>query len=294
MNRPLSMTCFGRGECVAEATAWTVEIRSVNHRYCDISFKLPRKYAVLEERMKKEIMTFFSRGHIDVSLSYVSSGTGSANLQVNMDLARAYHQSLCALSEALALPTPTDVALVAGFRDVVVAAEAEEDIEAIWPAVRTALLQALEGGQAMREREGATLKADLLARLQALEETANVVAGQAPELVRKKEMALKERLDNLLKGVDIDPARLAQEVAVMADKADVTEELVRLRSHCGQFSHFLALDEPVGRRLDFLMQEFLREINTMASKINDAGVAHLAVELKNEVEKMREQVQNLE
>ena len=294
MKRPLSMTSFGRGESVADGTAWTVEIRSVNHRYCDISFKLPRKYAVLEDRMKKEVVSFFSRGHIDVMLSYVSGGAGSVNLAVNMELAREYHRSLHALSEALSLPMPDDLAQVAGYKDVIVAQEPEEDIEAIWPAIRAALIQALEGGLVMREREGETLKDDLLARLHTLETTADAVEKQAPELIRKKEAALKERLDNLLKGVDIDPSRLAQEVAVMADKADVTEELVRLRSHCNQFSHFLELDEPVGRRLDFLMQEFLREINTMASKINDAGVAHLAVELKNEVEKMREQVQNLE
>ncbi len=294
MKRPLSMTSFGRGESVADGTVWTVEIRSVNHRYCDISFKLPRKYAVLEDRMKKEIISFCSRGHIDVGLSYVSSGVGSANLEVNMDLAREYQRSLQAISGELSLPAPNDLALVAGYRDVIVAREPEEDVEAIWPAIRFALIQALEGGLTMREQEGATLKEDLLARLHTLESTADEVEKLAPELVRKKEATLKERLDNLLKGVDIDPARLAQEVAVMADKADVTEELVRLRSHCQQFFHFLELDEPVGRRLDFLMQEFLREINTLASKINDAGVAHLAVELKNEVEKMREQVQNLE
>jgi len=294
MKRPLSMTSFGRGESVADGTAWTVEIRTVNHRYCDINFKLPRKYAVLEDRMKKEIMSFYSRGHIDVMLSYVSSEVCSANLAVNLELAREYQRSLRELSEALSLPESVDLAQVAGYKDVIVAREPDEDIDTIWPAIRTALLQALEEGQAMRGREGATLKDDLLARLHTLETTADAVEKQAPDLIRKKEAALKERLDNLLKGVDIDPARLAQEVAVMADKADVTEELVRLRSHCKQFSHFLELDEPVGRRLDFLMQEFLREINTMASKINDAGVAHLSVELKNEVEKMREQVQNLE
>lgn len=294
MKRPLSMTSFGRGESVAGNTAWTVEIRSVNHRYCDISFKLPRKYAVLEDRMKKEITSFYSRGHIDVMLSYVSSGVASATLQVNMELAREYQRSLQTLSDGLSLPAPNDLAMIAGYRDVIVASEPEEDIEAIWPAIRTALLAALQGGLAMREQEGAALKDDLLSRLQTLEITADEIEKQAPELVRKKEATLKERLDNLLKGVDIDPVRLAQEVAVMADKADVTEELVRLRSHCRQFFHFLKLDEPVGRRLDFLMQEFLREINTMASKINDAGVAHMAVELKNEVEKMREQVQNLE
>ena len=294
MNRPLSMTSFGRGERTLGTTAWIVEIRSVNHRYLDVSCKLPRKYAPLEERIRKEVGVFYSRGHIDVMLSVVSSGAESLNLSVNLELARQYHESLCALSSTLGLAPPADLAMVAGFKDVITVAEAEEDLEAVWPVIREAVVEALANGLAMREREGATLKADLLGRLAALSATADTVEAQAPELVSKKEKALKERLDNLLKGVDIDPARLAQEVAVMADKADVTEELVRLRSHCRQFSHFLDLDEPVGRRLDFLMQEFLREINTMASKINDAGVAHLAVELKNEVEKMREQVQNLE
>ncbi|MDH3359750.1 MAG: YicC family protein, partial [Desulfobulbaceae bacterium] len=222
MKRPLSMTSFGRGESVADGTAWTVEIRSVNHRYCDINFKLPRKYAVLEDRMKKEITSFYSRGHIDVMLSYVSSGVGSANLAVNLDLAREYHRSLQVLSKELSLPESIGLAQVAGYKDVIIAQEPEEDIDAIWPAIRTALVQALEGGQAMREQEGATLKEDLLARLHNLESTADAVEKQAPELISKKEAALKERLDNLLKGVDIDPARLAQEVAVMADKADVT------------------------------------------------------------------------
>ena len=294
MNRPLSMTSFGRGEQTDGTTTWTVEIRSVNHRYLDISCKLPRKYAPLEDRIRKEVGAFYSRGHIDVFLSVASTGAESLNLSVNLELARQYHQSLRALSDALNLAPPTDLAMVAGFKDVVSVAEAEEDLDTVWPLIRAAVVEAVSNGLVMREREGATLKEDLLGRLATLATTADTVEAQAPELVSKKEKALKERLDNLLKGVDIDPARLAQEVAVMADKADVTEELVRLRSHCQQFSHFLDLDEPVGRRLDFLMQEFLREINTMASKINDAGVAHLAVELKNEVEKMREQVQNLE
>jgi uncharacterized protein (TIGR00255 family) len=146
----------------------------------------------------------------------------------------------------------------------------------------------------MRRQEGAALKDDLQHRLDSLEEIIGGVEEAGPALVRKKLVALQERLDNLLQGVDIDPARLAQEVAVMADRSDVTEELVRLRSHIRQFRHFLQLNEPVGRRLDFLLQEFLREINTLASKIGDAAVAHHTVELKNEIEKMREQVQNLE
>ncbi len=294
MNRPLSMTSFGRGDASHGTTTWTVEVRSVNHRYCDISCKIPRRYAPLEERIRREVAGRYSRGHIDVVLSYVTGGADSVRISVDLGLAQRYQQSLCELSEALDLTPPADLAMVAAFKDVVTVTEAEEDLDAVWPHIQAALAGALDNGMAMRAREGAALKEDLLGRLAALAATADIIEKQAPELVRKKEAALKERLDNLLKGVDIDPARLAQEVAVMADKADVTEELVRLRSHCRQFAHFLELDEPVGRRLDFLMQEFLREINTTASKINDAGVAHLAVELKNEVEKMREQVQNLE
>lgn len=158
-----------------------MEIRSVNHRYCDISFKLPRKYAVLEDRMKKEITSFYSRGHIDVMLSYVSSGVASATLQVNMELAREYQRSLQTLSDGLSLPAPNDLAMIAGYRDVIVASEPEEDIEAIWPAIRTALLAALQGGLAMREQEGAALKDDLLSRLQTLEITADEIEKQAPE-----------------------------------------------------------------------------------------------------------------
>jgi uncharacterized protein (TIGR00255 family) len=294
MNRPLSMTSFGKGEKTAGGVTWTVEIRSVNHRFCDIHLKVSKRHAALEEKIKKEIAAYYTRGHIDVSVNAAGEGEEAVRLEVNLPLAREYYEGLLRVQRELSLPAPPDLAMLAAFRDIIVPAEKEEDLDALWPSVHEALIAALDQGLAMRRQEGAALHADLLERLSRFADTIGRIEAAIPELVTKKQAALQERLDNLLDGVDIDPARLAQEVAIMADKADVTEELVRLRSHIAQFGQFLDLDEPVGRRLDFLLQEFLREINTLASKISDAVIAHQTVELKNEVEKMREQVQNLE
>lgn len=294
MNRPLSMTSFGKGEKTAGGVTWTVEVRSVNHRYCDIHLKLSRRHAALEERIKKEVAAYYSRGHIDVTVNETGEREEAARLEVNLPLAREYYEGLCRIQHELSLPAPPDLAMLAAFRDIIVPVEVEEDSDVVWPPVREALIVALEQGLAMRRQEGAALRAELLERLERFADTVGRIEAAAPDLVGKKQAALQERLDNLLDGVDIDSARLAQEVAIMADKADVTEELVRLRSHLVQFGQFMDLDEPVGRRLDFLLQEFLREINTLASKISDAAIAHQTVELKNEIEKMREQVQNLE
>jgi uncharacterized protein (TIGR00255 family) len=294
MNRPLSMTSFGQGEKSIDGTTWSVEIRSVNHRYIDIHLKLPRRLAALEERIKKEISAFHARGHIEVTVNAAGGQGENPRLTANLPLAREYYHSLLSIKQDLGLPDQPDLALLASFRDVITPAERIEDLEVLWPGVREALAEALEMGLGMRLQEGAALRHDLQARLASLNDTVSSIDEIVPTLVLKKLAAFQERLDNLLQGVDIEPARLAQELATMADRSDVTEELVRLRSHIRQFQHFLEIDEPVGRRLDFLLQEFLREINTLASKIGDAAVAHQTVELKNEVEKMREQVQNLE
>jgi uncharacterized protein (TIGR00255 family) len=294
MNRPLSMTSFGQGERTSNGIAWSVEIRSVNHRFCDIHLKLPRRLAALEERIRKEVAGCYARGHIEVM---VSSGGGLEEiprLEPDLLLAGQYYQSLLKIQQELSLPAPPDLALLASFKDIIKPVEREEDLELIWKVIREALREAVQKGFSMRLQEGTALREDLLARLDRFGDTIASIEEAVPMLASKKQAALQERLDNLLQGVDIDPARMAQEVAIMADKSDVTEELVRLRSHISQFRHFLGIDEPVGRRLDFLLQEFLREINTLASKIADASLAHQTVELKNEAEKMREQVQNLE
>ncbi|RJX29503.1 MAG: YicC family protein [Desulfurivibrio sp.] len=295
MKFPISMTAFGRGEQASGNIGWTVEIKSVNHRFCDIRIKIPRQYAALEERIKKEITPFYSRGHIEVVVTPAPNLAEAKTLGVNFPLARQYRNCLMELKTDLGLPgSGTELTLVANYPNVIYAMDEAEDLEALWEVLRQALLQALELTRDMREREGLSLKNDLLARLEFLAGTREQIHDRVPELTGQKLALLQERIAKLTKDVDVDPTRIAQEIAIIADKADVTEELVRLTSHIEQFRHFLEQQEPVGRRLDFLLQEFLREINTMASKISDAGIAHQAVELKNELEKMREQVQNLE
>lgn len=293
MKRPLSMTAFGRGEA-GLSRHWTVELRSVNHRFLDIKVKLPREYAVLEDKIKKEIGAVFSRGHIEVSISVAGNRAGQAQVRVDLDLARQYLSCLTELQGTFALPDGPTLAMLVALPDVITEEESEENLDAIWEEIRQALGQALAACLTMRADEGHILKADLVKRLHSFAGTVDAIAAAIPGLLAKREATLKERLAVLLQGVELDPVRLAQEVAIMADRSDVTEEVVRLKSHIQQFTVFMELDEPIGRRLDFLLQEFLREVNTLASKINDTELTHKTVDLKNEVEKIREQVQNLE
>jgi uncharacterized protein (TIGR00255 family) len=289
------MTSFGRGEYTANSRTWIAEVRSVNHRFCDIKIRLPRKYGALEERIKREISSFYNRGHVDVNLSYSGEEEGAVLLKTDLAFARQYQSCLQELNEKLGLNSPPDLAMIAGYRDIISSESQEEDLDEIWSSgIQQALKSALEACTKMRQTEGGNLKEDLMSRLSTITEAAAKIEKLVPQLITEKKSTLEERLNSLLNGVEIDQARLAQEVAIMVDKADVTEELVRLQSHISQFANFLDLDEPTGRRLDFLLQEFLREINTLASKITNTKVAYLSVEIKNELEKMREQVQNLE
>jgi uncharacterized protein (TIGR00255 family) len=294
MKRPLSMTSFGRGEQGGEQEKWIVELRSVNHRFSDIKIKIPREYAPLEEKIKKIVSASISRGHVEVYVTLSGTNAGSSRLQVNLPLAQDYYACLLKLQETLDLDEPPTLAMLADNRDLITSIEQTADLDQAWASLEKALTEALENSQKMREAEGASLKIELLERLAGLEKTVKEIEAMVPQLLQQKETALQERLKKLLGTVDLDPLRLAQEVAIIADKADITEELVRLKSHADQFRKFLDLDEPVGRQLDFLLQEFLREINTTASKINDPLATHKTVFLKNEVEKMKEQVQNIE
>jgi uncharacterized protein (TIGR00255 family) len=287
------MTGYGRGEATG-AKSWTVEVRSVNHKFLDLSIKIPRKYLGLEDRVKKEVGAHYNRGHVDIYVNPGAEAGDNIRLAANLPLARDYYRCLEAIREDLSLPDTPTLAMIQNYKEIIIAHEEEEDLEAVWPQVSEALTQALTMAQGMREQEGEALKNELSQRLQEFATTVETIAQDVPGIVQRRTEKLKERLAVLLQGVDLDPLRLAQEVAIMADKGDVTEEVVRLRSHISQFSGFLAADEPVGRRLDFLLQEFLREINTLASKISDASTAHLTVELKTEVEKLREQIQNIE
>jgi uncharacterized protein (TIGR00255 family) len=297
MGKPLSMTGFGRGESSGNDRSWTVELRAVNHRYSDIIIKIPRQYSVLEERIKKEVAKYHTRGRVDLYISVIDEATGSNRLKAEVGLAREYFNCLKEIGRELSVAGEPDLSMLATFRDIIVPVDDEvgsELVDQVWPYVLEAVSAALNDCLAMRQNEGEALLQDLLSRMEVFEQTVSEIEKSIPGILEKRQQALKERLDNLLSGVDIDPVRLAQEAAIMADKSDVSEEIVRLRSHISQFHGFLQLGEPVGRRLDFLIQEFLREVNTIASKINNADTAHLIVGLKNELEKIREQVQNVE
>lgn len=289
-----SMTGFGRGEAEKAGRTWTVEIRCVNNRFLDLKSKLPRGYMVLEEPIRKKVADYHQRGRVDLVLAVSGDFSDLLHVKVNLGLAENYRQALSSIATAFALDDTVSVTQLAAYPDVLVREQQEDDVEAIWPLVAQALDQALANCDLMRHQEGAALVEDLTIRLQGFRKTVSEIERSIPELLLQREKSLQERLEKLLGNLEIEPQRLAQEVAILADKTDVTEEIVRLRSHMQQFENFLKEDVAVGRKLDFLIQEFLREVNTMASKINDAGVAHLTVDLKSELEKMREQVQNIE
>ena len=288
------MTGFGRGEASAGERTWTVEIKTVNHRFLDQRIILPRSVNGLEERVKKMIADRFDRGRVEVTIVVRGDITADIQLQVNMDLARRYHRCLLEVKTSLDLAGDITIADMLGLHELISRQEEELDLEREWTGLAPALAQALDGCDRMREQEGLSLKQDLLRRLQVFAGLVKTIEKSVPEIMQARRRELKTRIEKLLNEIDLDPARLAQEAAFMADKADVTEEIVRLRSHIDQFAMFLGSDEPVGRRLDFLLQEFLREVNTLASKISNGAIAHLGVEMKNEIEKLREQVQNIE
>jgi len=288
------MTSYGRGNAEIAGRPLTVEIRSVNHRYLDLRIKMARRFLPLEERIKKVVAATFNRGHVDVIVEAPEGGAGSIKLRADLDLARQYHECLGTVATELGLDDRPALDQLINFRDIIVAEEVEEDSEATWSVLEQALNNALTDAVRMREAEGASLRNDLLERLELLKKTLSEIEAKIPEVLAERQAALNERINKLLEDSRLDPARMNQEAVILADRCDVTEEIVRLKSHFSQFGEIIEQDEPVGRRLDFLLQEFFREINTMASKISNAEIAHHTVTLKNEVEKMREQVQNIE
>ena len=288
------MTGFGRGEVSFEGRVWVAEIRTVNHRYLDQRIVMPRAFSPLEDRVRKMISSNHDRGRVDVNLQCHSDSESGMKLSVNTDLARQYHSCLLKLKSELNLETQIELGDMLSLRDIISQHEDVADLDNEWPLICSALDIAIGECCLMREHEGKALKNELSDRLDSFSYCIEILEEKIPEILNARQEEVKSRLAKIQDGVDIDPMRLAQETVILADKSDVTEELVRLRSHMAQFANFLESSEPVGRRLDFLMQEFLREVNTLASKISNAELAHMAVELKNEIEKFREQVQNIE
>jgi uncharacterized protein (TIGR00255 family) len=289
-----SMTGYGKGESSFANGRIIVEVRCVNHRYGEITVKLPRALMQFENDIKKRAAEKLVRGKIDLFIQ-VEGGISLGVPTANLPLARGYYKALSGIREALGLGEQVDLALIASQRDVItVAAEAEASLEVIPEELIAALEEALRRVDEMRVFEGESLLADFQKRREVLSTLIGRVAARSPFVVSEYAARLKERISQLCSDSGLPEERIALEVALLADKCDITEELVRLESHLRQFDETLASSEPVGRKLDFLLQEINREVNTIGSKANDARIASSVVELKAELEKIREQVQNIE
>jgi uncharacterized protein (TIGR00255 family) len=287
------MTGFGAGHGASGGEELDVEVRSVNHKFCEVKIRAPRELAALELDAAKAVKERLARGGVEVSLRRPGPAGGLAP-RVDVALAESYARAFAEIAARLGLSGGPTLADVLGADGVVRLEERAVDVEAARLALREALGAALDALVAMRAREGEALGKDLSGRLAHVEELVGRVAELVPAAIAAHEARLQERVQELARGVTLDPARLAQEIAILADRTDVTEEITRLRSHVGQVRALLSSGEPAGRKLDFLVQEMHREVNTIGSKSQSAEIATAVVEMKAEVERMREQVQNVE
>ena len=291
---PRSMTAFGRGQAAANQGSWVVEIKTVNSRYLDIQTRMPNGLMALEDRIKKAVEAVLDRGRVTVMLNAAGAVEPPPRLVLNLPLVKEYARVLDELKAELGIASDPGLGPFLANRDIIQVEDAQPDYERMWKDVEPAVQEALAGLIEMREKEGKTLAKDLSARLERLAVLFEQTAANAPQIVHNYRERLRERLAVLMEDADPDPQRVALEVAVIADKCDITEEAVRARSHLKQFAGIMAGEGPVGRKLDFLVQELNREANTMGSKSPDAESSSLVVEIKAELEKIREQVQNLE
>ena len=288
-----SMTGYGRCQLERDGRVMTVEVKSVNHRFLDTSYRLPRHLTFLDDAVRRGVSARLSRGHVDVFVNYENHRDDAREVRVDTALACAYQRAIGELSAALSLSGGLSVEEYARMPDVLTIQEKEEDQQAVRELFDEALSAALCELIAMREREGESMKQDILQKLTRIEEIRGEIAQRAPLVVEDYRARLSERIAALTDG-EIDEARLITEVAIFADRAAIDEELVRLLSHIAQIRATVELSEPVGRKLDFLVQELNREVNTIGSKAMDAQIAQCVVQAKGEIEKLREQVQNIE
>jgi uncharacterized protein (TIGR00255 family) len=289
-----SMTGYGKGRGAVDGLALTVEVKSVNHRYSDIAVKAPRALLCLEGEVKKRVGERLKRGKIDVFIGQELSGAALVTPGLNLPLASAYVEVFRELRAALDLEGEIPLGLVATQKDVVVVREEDLPVESARTCLMQALDQALEAVEGMRLAEGAATFRDVDARFELVEGFLSGVEKRAPMVPREWQAKLAERLERLGGGLAGDPQRVAQEIAIFSDRCDISEEITRFKSHLEQFRQLLESADPVGRQLDFLLQELNRETNTMGSKSNDAELTRQVVGLKAELEKIREQVQNIE
>ncbi len=289
-----SMTGYGRKHAPWQDGSVTVEIRSVNHRFLEVSCRLPRSLSPLEEGFKKAIQQCCTRGRVDMTVT-VQGGKGRAGaVSLDQPLAKQYHQALRALKKSLKLSGSIDLALIAGLRDVVSISDQPAEDPKLAKLVLKLSTQALVDLENMRKREGVAIAKDMQGRIRTLRERRSAVADRSPQSVQDNFDRMRSRVEKLLGSEPPDIPRLHQELAQYADRGDITEEIVRLDSHMIQFEEQLNRAESVGKTLDFLLQEMGREVNTIGSKANDAEIASQVVHMKAELERIKEQVQNVE
>ena len=296
-----SMTGFGRGEYEDEQFSVTIEMKTVNHRYNEVAIRLPRFLNPVEDRIRKTILKSVNRGRIDVFINASYTNTENVSIKVDKALVLAYHNALRDVGSAIGcedykLNEQSEILYLSRCPDVINAQEGFFDVESVWPKLEQALRQAISNLVAMRETEGSNIYGDFIKRADLIAEKLAVIEERSPQVVEEYQTRLSDRINELLAKHNqvIEPERLLQEVAIFADRTSITEEIVRLKSHIKQFRLIIDADQPVGRKLDFLIQEFNREANTIASKANDYTLAQVVVEIKAEIEKIREQIQNLE
>ena len=289
-----SMTGYGRGHQVIGNYDITVEVKSVNHRYFEFSSRIPKAYQFLEEKIKTAVQNGCSRGKVEASVSIQLIGGGENEVTLNVDITRGYLAALRSSAGELDLLDDLRLSDLVQFPDIFTVRKRELDPEEVWEAVRGVAEEAVNSFVRMREREGRQLKEDLVGRLENIAGTLSFIEERAPVLKEEYYNRLYQKITELLADKNIDETRLVTEAAIFADRVAIDEETVRLRSHLKQFAELLETDQPVGRKLDFLVQEMNRETNTIGSKCQDVDITRRVVDIKSEIEKIREQIQNLE
>lgn len=289
-----SMTGYGRSEKETELQKVLVEMKAVNHRYCDVVLKIPKKMAMFEERIKKVIKKQVKRGRVEVYMSFEEQKGDDFIVKPNYAVLDQYKSALDEIKDKYDIARDFDLNLLTRFQDVFSIEYKEIDEEAIWQLIESAISESLVSLMNMRRVEGEKLLEDINGRIEKIKTIIKELEKRAPEIVVSHRSKMKERITELLEDVELDEAKLAQEVAYFADKTNITEELVRLDSHLDQLSGIFKEDQSIGRKLDFLLQEINREINTIGSKSPDIDISNYVIELKSEFEKIREQIQNIE
>lgn len=288
-----SMTGYGRATNQADGRTMTIELKSVNHRFLDLNFRMPRSFAFLEDAARKTIANKLSRGHVDVFVTYVNLRDDSKIVTADMGLVKAYMTALDEIEKETGLRDDRSLSLISRLPDALRITENAEDEEALKELMISTMNDALDNLNAMRLKEGEAMKADMLLKISEIEKENEFIEKRYPETVTEYQAKLKARVEELLNG-QLDENRLAQEVAIMADRAAIAEENVRLKSHIRQAREKCELTEPVGRSLDFIVQEMNREVNTISSKSQDIPITQSVIACKSAIEKLREQLQNVE